>query len=333
MPRPAAADQQPCGLWQPPTMHLSMPCGCAAQDPQPRPDGLTVAIEDRDDDASILVCKGAPGGLRLSVMTPILDRLGLEIESFGVEKTSPQQTITRYVVTDGAGHSLQAPVVLQLVEALERDLRAHVVSTPARHHLRHHAPPHGGASGHADEVHAESALQPVQALVPAIRQPSALRSASEPIEDGSSAGSLRTIKPHKSVSWAFDSPFASAAFEPSAVEGGAGAGTSVSLPTVIEPVGATSSASSALPDAVQGPARPLSPSPTNEDAEGRSTWWGCISPLDPVSLIMSTPVRWISQDETLGQAKAQMTQWGISSLMVDTGAPQPGVCVTSESRR
>jgi hypothetical protein len=39
---------------------------------------------------------------------------------------------------------------------------------------------------------------------------------------------------------------------------------------------------------------------------------------------MCRPVRWISHEADLGQAKALMSMWGISALMVDTDSTNPG---------
>ncbi|GAX75524.1 hypothetical protein CEUSTIGMA_g2967.t1 [Chlamydomonas eustigma] len=286
---------------------------------------LFVAINneegDGEDDATNLTfTTSGRRGVRLKDVTPIFDSLDIEVLSYGLNKRLTNQS--HYTVTSSEGGQLEPELLTKLYKAVEAELGIKVVRGHPReqqilHKQNSHTAPSTGTRNSSDmsdgsftlnqrklsktlswDANTAEACSPSSNATEFTPKPLlALQSINE-----LSAG-IQVIEDS-----APSSPFSTVAWQDAD-------SNSPSIPAWQESTLESESLES----------RPALGNPCEcEDESDRPFWCGGITPDDVVERIMSRPVRWISFEADLGQAKALMSMWGISALMVDTDSVNPG---------
>ena len=268
-----------------------------------------VLLDWEDDESGTIVrMRSSTRSVRLKEITPILDSLGLEIVSFGVEK-SPASHDARFTIVDGEGAKLQPSAVAQLISTLERDLPMQVL-------LRQ-----GTLAVAADPLHGN------------INELQGMRSTSSHLPD-----TPPFSRHSKTVSWAaldVNSPSAdsqhssmtdASALAAPPLDGRVEGMLRLSTSQLLQHNQHHEHQEELLPQSGRDNASGVDGVSRLADEDCDEPLWegGLITPEDPVERIMSRPVRWIAKEADLSQAKALMNLWGISALMVDTGGEQPG---------
>ena len=258
-------------------------------------------VLDWEEDAETTIVRlrssSTARSVKLKDITPILDGLGFEIASFGVEK-SPASHDSRFNITDAEGGKLLPHDVDRLLAALEQDLPMPVVR---RHDTMHDTLrtmrstssnlPDTPAFSRQSKTVSWAALEqnsPASANSPAGSQRSFATEASGP----SAAPVAAPVD--EAMQW---SPLSSQQHIPQSERQ--------------QPSRATDEGGWASSSGKNGVASSIN-TDRPEDEECDEPLWegGLITPEDPVERIMSRPVRWIAMEADLSQAKALMTLLG-----------------------